>query len=107
MKRPKPLHPRVKDRRGNSYDRKRRREQLIEKHGKGPWIWCHHCKCKMRADSDTWDVDRIVCELRDGGYVRSNIVPSCVSCNRKRCIHGRHDKLCDAAFKRIADAIPA
>lgn len=86
-------HPREHDLRGNSYDRRRRREWLIEKYGiprlkdgAKTRIRCFHCGRMMRADKPSWDVDRFpICGHRGGRYIRSNVVPSCQTCNKGRC----------------------
>jgi hypothetical protein len=78
--------------RGSSYDRRRRREFLVQKHGvlntlgEKTRIACFHCSKLMRASSRTWHVDRHpICGHMGGRYVMSNIVPSCGLCNMKKC----------------------
>lgn len=90
-------HPREHDLRGNSHDRRVRREYLIELHGiprrkdgEKTRIRCYHCGRRMVAKSDSWDVDRFpICGHRGGRYTRDNIVPSCHKCNKGRCQPGR------------------
>jgi hypothetical protein len=90
-------HRREHDLRGNSRDRRRRREFLIEtfgiprpSDGKKTKIRCYHCKRLMMAQGSSWDVDRFpICGHDGGRYVRSNIVPSCTTCNKGRCYRCR------------------
>jgi len=64
--------------RGNSYDRARRRQYLLDTFGDGTTAKCSHCSETLTNDTIT--VDRIV-PGRDGGrYVRENIQPSCFPC---------------------------
>lgn len=81
--------------RGNSYDRRRRREWIIEQFAERDsrgrlWIRCEHCKKRMWARSRKWQVDRFpVCGHAGGRYVRGNVVPSCSQCNKGRCVYCR------------------
>lgn len=87
--------------RGNSYDRRRRREWIIEQFAERDsrgrlWIRCEHCKKRMWARSRKWQVDRFpVCGHAGGRYVRWNVVPSCSQCNKGRC-----------AYCRLAPTVP-
>lgn len=67
---------------GNSYDRRRRREWLCGQFTVGGQLICGICRCPIEGDE--WDVDRIVPGARGGRYVRGNIRPSHVKCNRGR-----------------------
>lgn len=79
--------------RGSSYDRRRRRAHLIERHGiprvrdgLRTRVRCHHCLRLMKADGKQWEVDRWpLCGHAGGGYTRDNVVVSCIPCNKKRC----------------------
>lgn len=81
--------------RGNSYDRRRRREWIIEQFGERGtcgrvWVRCEHCKTRMLARSRKWQVDRFpLCGHAGGRYVRGNIVPACSQCNKGRCTYCR------------------
>jgi hypothetical protein len=76
--------------RGSSYDRRRRRAFLIAKFGgpSGKTIKCFWCPKRMRASCSVWEVDRLLCGHKGGGYTRDNIVPSCPDCNKRRCANG-------------------
>lgn len=76
------------DLRGNCYDRRRRREWLLNPesgfNGDGVQVPCYHCGRSVNYGD--MDVDRFpICGHDGGRYVRSNIVPSCSTCNRGRC----------------------
>ncbi len=82
------------DPRGSSYDRRRRRERIVEEFGVGAardpsrkvWVYCHHCPRRMRASGHAWEVDRFpVCGHDGGRYTWGNVVPSCKPCNGTRC----------------------
>lgn len=75
--------------RGNTRDRRRRRQWLISEFGIKReddsiyWVRCHHCNIKMKALGRVWEVDRFPVSGKDGGrYRRGNIVISCQKCNR-------------------------
>ena len=69
--------------RGSSYDRRARREWLMQMYGNGRTIPCFWCKKKMRT---RFEVDRFpVCGHDGGKYTRDNVVASCSDCNRNRC----------------------
>lgn len=71
--------------RGSSYDRRRRREWIRGQFGSssGKTVKCYWCPKVMRTN---FEVDRWpVCGHDGGRYTRSNVVPSCPECNRKRC----------------------
>lgn len=65
--------------RGNSYDRRRRKEWLLQKFGDGLTCKCAHCGDPLTAATLT--VDRIVPGAEGGRYVRGNIQPACSTCN--------------------------
>lgn len=90
--------------RGSSYDRRQRRQWLVEQFGvpnrigEKTRVCCHHCGCMMRAISASWQVDRYpICGHHGGRYVRGNIVVSCGPCNEKRC--GNQHRECQAGPK--------
>jgi hypothetical protein len=67
------------DYRGNSYDRRRRKNWLLKTYGDGTTVKCVHCDKQL--DYDTLTVDR-----KDplGRYTYANIQPSCLRCNTSR-----------------------
>jgi len=67
------------DRRGNSTDRRRRKEWLLLVHGNGTSCPCTHCG--RRLTFRTLEVDRIT---PGGSYARDNIQPACRRCNAQR-----------------------
>lgn len=74
------------DKRGNSYRRRARREWIMSAAagfgGNGRTVPCYHCGARLRKP----EIDRFpLCGHGGGRYVRSNIVPSCGPCNRRRC----------------------
>ena len=89
--------------RGNTVDRMRRVEWLIETFGipclrnpkRKAWLFCAHCGKRMRARPRrdaagawrrTWEIDRFpLCGHEGGRYVRGNMVVSCKGCNGRRC----------------------
>lgn len=70
------------DKRGNKYDRERRRRWLIKTYGDGRTCPCTHCGCKLTKKSIT--VDRKIPGFQGGSYRHENIVPSCGMCNIER-----------------------
>lgn len=68
--------------RGNSTDRLRRRQYLVEAYaadvGDG---FCRCFRCGLLLTVETVTVDRIIPGCRGGRYVRSNIRPACLACN--------------------------
>jgi 5-methylcytosine-specific restriction endonuclease McrA len=68
--------------RGNSVDRRRRREWLLSTFGDGTTCPCAACGATL--DETTITVDRIVPGAEGGRYVRGNIQPMCAPCNTKR-----------------------
>lgn len=67
--------------RGNSYDRRRRKVWLLKTFGTGRSCLCHWCRKRLRFETLT--VDRLVPGEAGGRYVRRNIVPACLKCNRE------------------------
>lgn len=67
------------DKRGNSRDRKRRRQWLLDEYGDGVTAPCW--LCDEPVNISTLEVDRIV---PGGPYARYNIRPACAGCNRSR-----------------------
>lgn len=68
--------------RGNTTDRERRREYLLHRFGDGRRAPCWHCRAQLTAKTIT--VDRIVPGCEGGRYVRSNVRPSCGTCNSRQ-----------------------
>src|SRR5262245_21896986 len=67
------------EKRGNSYDRRRRKEWMLEHFGDGTTCLCIHCLKTLAFD--TLEADRIV---PGGSYRRENIQPACRECNLDR-----------------------
>jgi len=72
--------------RGNSYDRRRRKQWLLDTFGDGKTCACHWCN--KRLTFETLTQDRVVPGEQGGRYVKSNLVPACFECNR-----GRHTRV--------------
>jgi hypothetical protein len=69
--------------RGSAEDRRRRRRWLVEHWPSdlGPGI-CRCYRCGIGLTVETVTVDRIIPGCQGGTYSRSNIRPSCLSCNQ-------------------------
>lgn len=67
------------EKRGNSRDRRRRKEWMLETWGDGTTCPCVHCEAPLVYE--TVEADRIV---PGGSYRRENIQPSCRGCNAAR-----------------------
>ena len=73
------------DPRGNTHDRRVRREWIMSPAagfgGNGRTVPCYHCGSRLRKPT----IDRYpICGHAGGRYVRGNIVPSCGRCNFRR-----------------------
>lgn len=68
--------------RGNSRDRRRRREFLLTKFGNGTTCVCSHCPTVLTVE--TVNADRIIPAWKGGSYARGNIRPSCGDCGSKQ-----------------------
>lgn len=70
--------------RGSAKSRRRRRAWLMEQFGDGKTMPCYHCGRRLTIEQI--EVDRFpICGHSGGRYVKTNIVPSCKSCNGNRC----------------------
>lgn len=70
------------DLRGNSKDRKRRKEWMLEEFGDGTTCVCSFPDCDEVLTFDTITADRYPLSGKEGGrYVRGNIRPACGACN--------------------------
>ncbi len=67
------------EKRGNSTDRKRRKQWLLSHFGDGATCPCHHCGQPLTLE--TVEADRI---LPGGPYRRDNLVPACRRDNAAR-----------------------
>ena len=67
------------DRRGNTTDRRRRKEWMLRHWGDGEKAPCTHCDAPLHYE--TIEADRIE---PGGSYRRSNVQPSCRGCNLAR-----------------------
>jgi hypothetical protein len=69
--------------RGSSYERKRRRQWLVEHFGDGIHVACFIQRspyCEWVLDEDTVSPDRISLGVDGGSYRRGNIRPACRPC---------------------------
>jgi hypothetical protein len=70
------------DQRGNSKDRKRRKEWLLETFGDGTMAPCSFEDCDTMLTFETVTADRFPLSGKEGGrYIRGNIRPACGHCN--------------------------
>jgi 5-methylcytosine-specific restriction endonuclease McrA len=70
------------DLRGNSKDRKRRKEWMLTEFGDGTTVVCSFEDCDEILTYDTVTADRYPLSGKEGGrYIRSNIRPACGACN--------------------------
>lgn len=65
--------------RGNSYDRRKRKNWLLNTFGDGRFVDCYRCGKQLRYESLT--VDRVIMGCDGGSYRRDNIRPACLHCN--------------------------
>lgn len=69
---------------GSSYDRRRRRQWLLDTYGDGQTAPCAlrtSARCLGMVDAKTLTVDRIIPGALGGSYRRENIRPACGPCN--------------------------
>lgn len=69
---------------GSSYDRRRRRQWLLDQFGDGTVAACKlRCskQCERTVDIHTLSVNRVVPGCEGGKYTRDNIEPACAACN--------------------------
>lgn len=76
--------------RGNSEDRRRRREWLVRTFGNGRSCPCSACGRRLTVRTVT--ADRIVPGCDGGRYVRGNIQPMCAFCNSSLGSTMRHER---------------
>lgn len=70
--------------RGSSYERRRRRQWLIDTFGDGVTVMCSlrsYAGCLGMLTVETVTADRIVPGIEGGTYRRDNIRPACGPCN--------------------------
>lgn len=68
--------------RGSSYDRRRRKQWLLDTFGDGTTAPCSFDGCEKMLTFKTMTVDRFPLAGEDGGtYKRNNIRPACGPCN--------------------------
>lgn len=70
------------DFRGNSYDRRRRSQRLLEEFGNGVTAGCSYCGKIL--DASTLTEDKIITGKLGGRYILPNLIPACQPCNAKR-----------------------
>lgn len=74
-------HPRERDLRGSTRNRRRRRASLLDLFAVDGGTVCHLCGVFLPRDG-RWHVDRWPVAGKDGGrYTRGNIRPACAPCN--------------------------
>lgn len=67
---------------GNSADRRARRKKLMEEFGDGECCPCVYCG--LVVGEGTLIQSKMYTTKQGGGYKQSNLVPSCVDCNKRR-----------------------
>lgn len=70
------------DFRGNSYDRRRRSQRLLEEFGDGHTAGCAYCGKVL--DASTLTEDKIITGKLGGRYILPNLIPACQPCNASR-----------------------
>lgn len=78
--------------RGSSYDRRRRKQWLLDEWGNGTRARCwrlYSDRCLGWVTLETITVDRVVMGKDGGRYTQDNIRPSCGPCNFE---HGATEK---------------
>lgn len=70
------------DFRGNSYDRRRRTQRLLEEFGNGVTAGCAYCGKLL--DATTLEEDKIISGALGGRYINANLIPACRACNLNR-----------------------
>jgi hypothetical protein len=70
------------DDRGNSYQRARNRQIMLDQFGDGKTACCVNCGVKL--NDDTVSLDRIITGSNNGRYVRKNLIPLDYACNNWR-----------------------
>ena len=70
------------DLRGNSRDRAVRTQKLLVEFGDGVTCPCVYCGTVL--DAATLTQDKIVPGTDGGRYVMANLLPACITCNRRR-----------------------
>lgn len=68
--------------RGNSTDRARRTQHLLNEFGDGVHCLCVYCGTQLSCRTLTQD--RIVSGAQGGRYILANLLPACWPCNRSR-----------------------
>jgi 5-methylcytosine-specific restriction endonuclease McrA len=61
--------------RGSSYERRRRKQWLLDEFGDGVTTTCYRCLIVLTFETIT--VDKIIPQVEGGTYRRSNIRPAC------------------------------
>ena len=80
------------DYRGNTHDRRMRRQWVFKTFGNGKTVCCFWCGKRMRT---RFTIDRYPrCGHAGGRYTKDNIVPACLPCNNNRCQNGKCQKPC-------------
>jgi hypothetical protein len=80
--------------RGSSYDRRRRKQWLLDEWGDGITARCWRmssARCERWVSLETVTVDRVVMGRDGGRYTHDNIRPSCAPCNYGHGAESRYE----------------
>lgn len=89
------------DLRGSSYNRRRRKQWLLNTFGTGRSCPCHWCG--KRLTYKTLTADRLLPGEEGGRYIRSNLVPACLRCNQQRSNRTRYQVKLRQTTRRRGD----
>lgn len=78
--------------RGSSYDRRKRKQYVLDRDGNGVTVDCFHCAVTLTFQTLT--IDRIKPGCQGGTYAPDNIRPACGFCNSS--LGGKMKRTCFA-----------
>ena len=67
------------DSRGSSYQRRKRRQAVLDRDGNGTWALC--VTCPTPVDMETMRLDRVIPGFLGGTYALDNVRPQCERCS--------------------------
>jgi len=70
------------DSRGSSYQRRRRRQAVLDRDGNGEWALC--VTCPTVVDLETMRLDRVLPGFLGGTYALDNVRPQCEWCSERQ-----------------------
>jgi len=70
------------DARGSSYQRRKRRQAVLDRDGNGAWALC--ITCPTAVDMETMRLDRILPGFLGGTYALDNVRPQCERCSERQ-----------------------